>query len=90
VRVLRTSDGTAFKVSNEDAPHLERFKWHLVRGREGRGYVSRAVRKGRQVSRIYAARLIARASDGQRVAYRNGDPLDLRRSNLVVLGAVAA
>jgi hypothetical protein len=81
VRVLTTRCGARFKVSDEDAPHLGGFRWHLTNRR-----VASSRRSGSRVEVVYAARLISGARTGQRVALRNGDPLDLRRSNLVLLG----
>ena len=85
MRILKASDGTRFKVSDEDAGEVNRDKWN-VGCQEENCYLYRSEREGRKVKRRYAHRELMRPQKGQKVIFKNGDTFDLRRKNLVVIG----
>ena len=60
------------------------FRWHVSSGRAGDQRVRVSIRHRNRVLNLQVGRLIARARPNERLRYLNGNPLDLRSSNLEV------
>lgn len=74
--------GREIIVDRDDLPKLEPYSWYAhLSPKAGRVY-ARARVNGH---RVRAAHLIVPVGPGERVVYRNGDSLDLRRCNLRVV-----
>ncbi|THF70150.1 hypothetical protein E7T06_08860 [Deinococcus sp. Arct2-2] len=69
----------AAQIDPQDGEVARRFRWYLG-GRKGR-YVMACTPTGT----VLLHRLLLDARPGQRVGHRNGDALDNRRANLLVL-----
>jgi len=65
-------------VDNEDFPYLSRFNWSLGKT----GHATRQI-KGNYVE-LYMEFFIKQKSKGERYLFKNRNPLDLRKENILV------
>lgn len=91
--------GLHMTVDRDDWEHARRTwggRWiiHAVGGcryvASGRRQATASVKQNASCPLAYLARLLMAAKPGETVIFRNGDTLDLRRSNLAVLDEAAA
>jgi hypothetical protein len=83
--MLELQDGSVALIDPQDVPRVAPFDWQLPRYDGERYVVGYRFGEDRCPDLIYLHRLIADARPDDIVAHRNGDPLDNRRDNLIVL-----
>src|SRR5436305_1908859 len=83
--MLELQDGSVALIDHEDVDRVVRFDWQLPRDDAERYVVGYRFGEERCPDLIYLHRLIVDARPDDIVAHRNGDTLDNRRDNLLVL-----
>ncbi len=87
---LTLARGLEAVIDAADLPLVAAYRWYASRDQAGgRHYVysgSNTERRGRR-GVVTLARVLLAAPPGARVAYRNGNPLDCRRANLLLTRA---
>ncbi len=87
---LALAGGLEAVIDAADLPLVTAYHWYASRDQAGgRHYVysgSNTERRGRR-GVVTLGRVLLEAPPGARVAYRNGDPLDCRRANLLLTRA---
>jgi len=82
ITVTNPQNGRSFKVSKADRALVENTHW-TVGMNHGKERVSRSLGYTKR-KHIYLSRVIMAAKPGEFVMFRNRNPLDLRRENLLI------
>lgn len=77
-------NGYTIDIDEEDAHLLEQYQWRAYRNRNTTVITAR-IRKAGRDERLSLSRLIVEAQPKQWVWHLNGNPLDVRRSNLKIM-----
>lgn len=69
-----------FTIDDDDAYLIYDYKWNMIHGGTSRPYLQRLIGKGKWE---LLSRVIAKPQDDENVKFKNNDPTDLRRNNLL-------
>jgi hypothetical protein len=85
VRQIPLNHGYVVTVDDADYPYLAKFKWH-ARRRAGHVYAARGINLGNdRILTVVMHRHILKVRKGRSVSFLDGDGLNLRRTNMVVV-----
>lgn len=81
--IIRTVDGTEYRVNGEDYAHLSNYRWYRMTA-SGQAYRREPIPDTKRIRSYMLHREIAGVSSRQIVSFRDGDPTNCTRENLQV------
>jgi len=76
----RSGERIVVKIDADDFPMIQRRKWKLLTGRHQKNYIATNAKGGY----LLLHRLLADAPETQSVGFKNHDPFDCRKQNLLI------
>lgn len=83
IGIIKTVDGTEYRVSREDFAHLSRYRWYRMSA-SGQAYRREPIPDTDRIRSYMLHREVAGVSSRQIVGFHDGDPTNCTRENLKV------